>query len=477
MRRLRLTVAKLKNMVTGCTAVVLNRCKTCQLERGHLPPFFPASQGPFISLSNLGSVDLVVSCLGQHWTNDLPGAMIQISISLVFIYLVCVQVGSILMVCPREGVGMVTYPQNIEGADCDIVMAFKCHRALRALGDMVHSLTGSTHLFHPRQKVGVYNEVLCRLKELNATEAVVPGFEDDLWAHFYRLPTRYALDMNVERAQDILMHKRLLDMARTATGPAVEVRLVQIRSTAASRSSKSFYSHSQSKVCPQDSCIPGTRHDSSILPRPSARQLMWNFLLVIANYKPMQTRMNFIWRIDAGSLRYEKLISSGPFSDLFKGTFCNQDVAIKVLKHDKLDENIQKEFAQEVYILRLLIWNRLSINVFLKEVICQREEIHQRLFRYSYMAGGQFDHVIWVVMYTPARPDITFCTAGGLTMLTGWDTCMEPCRHKQDIAAGIHGELVHGRSRILQWAYMVSLYMAEHIRELVVNVSGPVLDF
>ncbi|KAL2336699.1 hypothetical protein Fmac_011145 [Flemingia macrophylla] len=78
-----------------------------------------------------------------------------------------------------------------------------------------------------RQKVRVYNEVLCRLKELNATEAVVPGFEDDLWAHFYRLPTRYALDMNVERAQDILMHKRLLDMARTATGPAVEVRLVQ----------------------------------------------------------------------------------------------------------------------------------------------------------------------------------------------------------------------------------------------------------
>ncbi|KAL2340611.1 hypothetical protein Fmac_008551 [Flemingia macrophylla] len=27
----------------------------CQLEIGHLPPFFPASQGPFISLSNFGS--------------------------------------------------------------------------------------------------------------------------------------------------------------------------------------------------------------------------------------------------------------------------------------------------------------------------------------------------------------------------------------------------------------------------------------
>lgn len=126
-----------------------------------------------------------------------------------------------------------------------------------------------------RQKVGVYNEVLCRLKELNVPEAVVPGFEDDLWAHFYRLPARhtessflvlftvwlfircfsvagdhfrnlslellwieliccrvrYALDMNVERAEEVLMHKRLLDIAggpTTAIGPAIEVRLVQV---------------------------------------------------------------------------------------------------------------------------------------------------------------------------------------------------------------------------------------------------------
>jgi len=37
--------------------------------------------------------------------------------------------------------------------------------------------------------------------------------------------------MNVERAQYVLMHKRLLHIARTpaaSTGPAVEVRLVQV---------------------------------------------------------------------------------------------------------------------------------------------------------------------------------------------------------------------------------------------------------
>ncbi|XP_029127866.1 serine/threonine-protein kinase STY46 isoform X2 [Cajanus cajan] len=309
-----------------------------------------------------------------------------------------------------------------------------------------------------KHKVGVYNEVLCRLKELNVAEAVVPGFEDELWAHFYRLPTRYALDMNVERAQDVLMHKRLLDIARaptTATGPAVQVRLVQIGSTAADRSSKSFLSHSQSKVCPEDSGIPG---NMSFHPLPAfgssanveltlgKRQLQVrdrdNYLNFYAHYagpmheitistndkpkllcqltsllsetgldiqeahafstidgysldvfvvggwvvegteklkhelvkkiqklqdiwkqlqlkengslitaKQEQTRMNFIWRIGAGCLRYEKIIASGPFSDLYKGTFCNQDVAIKVLKHENFNENIQREFAQEVYIL------------------------------------------------------------------------------------------------------------------------------
>lgn len=41
------------------------------------------------------------------------------------------------------------------------------------------------------QKVEVYSEVLSRLKELNVPEAVLPGFEDDLWTHFHRLPARY----------------------------------------------------------------------------------------------------------------------------------------------------------------------------------------------------------------------------------------------------------------------------------------------
>lgn len=40
---------------------------------------------------------------------------------------------------------------------------------------------------------------------------------------------RYALDVNVEMAEDVLLHKRLLHMAKNpATRPAIEVRLGQV---------------------------------------------------------------------------------------------------------------------------------------------------------------------------------------------------------------------------------------------------------
>ncbi|CAK9153933.1 unnamed protein product [Ilex paraguariensis] len=80
-----------------------------------------------------------------------------------------------------------------------------------------------------RKKLEVYNEVLSRLKDSNNQEAEEPGFNDELWTHFNRLPYRYALDVNVERAEDVLTHKRLLHLAHDpANRPAFEVRLVQV---------------------------------------------------------------------------------------------------------------------------------------------------------------------------------------------------------------------------------------------------------
>lgn len=42
-----------------------------------------------------------------------------------------------------------------------------------------------------RQKLEVYNEVLRRLRDSDNEEAFQTGFDDQLWSHFNRLPTRY----------------------------------------------------------------------------------------------------------------------------------------------------------------------------------------------------------------------------------------------------------------------------------------------
>ncbi|GAA0155769.1 hypothetical protein LIER_38149 [Lithospermum erythrorhizon] len=44
---------------------------------------------------------------------------------------------------------------------------------------------------HHRQRLQIFNQVLNRLNQLNPDEVKLPGFEDQLWLHFNRLPARY----------------------------------------------------------------------------------------------------------------------------------------------------------------------------------------------------------------------------------------------------------------------------------------------
>lgn len=118
------------------------------------------------------------------------------------------------------------------------------------------------HQQQQRHKLEVYTEVLRRLHDAGIPEEQSPGFEDELWSHFNRLPARYgrpsdataprecavvrapfsglipiwclgcsyAMDVNVERAEDVLTHKRLLEQAKDpAQRPAFAVRAVQVR--------------------------------------------------------------------------------------------------------------------------------------------------------------------------------------------------------------------------------------------------------
>ncbi|XP_009776329.1 serine/threonine-protein kinase STY46-like isoform X2 [Nicotiana tabacum] len=302
-----------------------------------------------------------------------------------------------------------------------------------------------------REKVEVFQEVLRRLRESNDEEANQPDFEDELWAHFTKLPLRYALDVNIERAQDVVMHKNLLQMAHYQnTRPAVEVRLVQIHRISDGNPGDSVHSNFSKKGGAQ-----GTDHHGSMHPPPAfgltpstelaleANKLYvqdgnsavsGNSLLFRSSYeitistldKPkLLTRLtsliseiglniqeahafstkdgysldvfvvdgwgneetdqlrsallkeisnmeelvkagiNFTtnqvditsngseaWEIDAALLKYEYKIATGSTGDLYKGSFQSQEVAIKVLKAECLNEVVQKDFVQEVYILR-----------------------------------------------------------------------------------------------------------------------------
>ncbi|XVF45589.1 hypothetical protein PTKIN_Ptkin02bG0218300 [Pterospermum kingtungense] len=320
-----------------------------------------------------------------------------------------------------------------------------------------------------RQKLHVYNEMLRRLRDSDKEEANRPGFEDELWTHFKRLPTRYALDVNVERAEDVLMHKRLLHLAHDPSNrPAMEVRLVQVQSISDGSLADSTFSNPPCEESAQSSLKHSSRqsihpppafgsspnlealaleankshdqdgdssvHANSHFSRPMHEitfstedkpkllsQLTallgeiglniqeahafstvdgysldvfvvegWPYeeteQLKVAlerevlkvekqswlkqhsfsptrdsedtgtdgdqNYVTIPNDGTDVWEIDPRHLKFENKVASGSYGDLYKGTYCSQEVAIKVLKPERINTDMQKEFAQEVFIMR-----------------------------------------------------------------------------------------------------------------------------
>lgn len=77
-----------------------------------------------------------------------------------------------------------------------------------------NSLDGAMAAPRPvrRSKQQVAEAFLARLAERGDLE-LTPAFVQAVCQHFERLPTRYALDVNIE-SLDVLSHKRLLEEAR-----------------------------------------------------------------------------------------------------------------------------------------------------------------------------------------------------------------------------------------------------------------------
>ncbi|XP_064949688.1 serine/threonine-protein kinase STY46 isoform X6 [Musa acuminata AAA Group] len=331
----------------------------------------------------------------------------------------------------------------------------------------VDSSQAHTRQQQQRHKLDVYNEVLCRLREDGRPEVQSPTFEDGLWNHFNRLPARYALDVNVERAEDVLTHKKLLELAKEpANRPVFAVRLVQVSPVpdgsqadfsdsnapgiGDSQSASTYFRQSvhpppafgsspnlealaleasRQQVQDEDNFAsappyPRPMHEItfSTHDKPKLLSLLTSLLAELGlniqeahafstndgysldvfvvdgwpceetdrlkdllqkeihkmgrqawskshssspQIKNAQSGENFlpdhvqiptdgtdVWEINFQLLKFGNKVASGSYGDLYRGTYCSQDVAIKVLKPERVNVDMQREFAQEVFIMR-----------------------------------------------------------------------------------------------------------------------------
>ncbi|KAH7430529.1 hypothetical protein KP509_08G002700 [Ceratopteris richardii] len=281
----------------------------------------------------------------------------------------------------------------------------------------------------------ICRDVLKKLREANCEAVHVIGFEDVLMAHFTRLPTRYALDVNIERAEDVLLHQRLLQQAEIPDNrPVFHVRAMRVFPSESAEEDKElsvshygtenndFVVDSRSKgdsphLQDHSACAPAFRtldsaiigdmpdsmdnesltsrskrashpvyeitfstvdktkllsQDTEDLRRTIGEAISkigkeawvksssstspikhlyrgWESLAAIPS--PL-SEIGDDWELDGKVLRLEQKVGSGSYSDLYKGTYCGQVVAIKLLKHDNLTCEIEREFHQEVFIMR-----------------------------------------------------------------------------------------------------------------------------
>ncbi|CAL9104294.1 unnamed protein product [Musa textilis] len=349
--------------------------------------------------------------------------------------------------------------------------------ATESCGSRAASDSSHTHnRQQQRHKMDVYNEVLRRLRDAGRPEVQSPSFEDGLWNHFNRLPARYALDVNVERAEDVLMHKELLELAQEPDNrPVFSVRLVQVtpvldgnqadssdsnapemgdaQSTStyirqsvhpppafgsspnlealaleASRQQGhdgdgganapqflrpmheiAFSTHDKPKLLSlltsllaelglniQEAhafstndgysldvfVVDGWPYEETERLRDSLQKELqkigrqawskshpWSPQLenaqtgegtlpdqtgegALPDHVPIPTDGTDVWEIDFRLLKFGSKVASGSYGDLYRGTYCSQDVAIKILKPERVNVDMQREFAQEVFIMR-----------------------------------------------------------------------------------------------------------------------------
>ncbi|KAG6767100.1 hypothetical protein POTOM_028279 [Populus tomentosa] len=251
--------------------------------------------------------------------------------------------------------------------------------------------------------------------------------------HFNRLPARYALDVNVERAEDVHMHKRLLQLAEDPARLIIVVNAtyhlhsliggffvlqvypalngnsyasVHLDPAMKEDAQSSYFSNKQGMHPPStfgsspnleafQACRyhvddgDGAANSMPCLSQVEIQYLWTNphtgndkmpkkevcntpqeqcfpkqpFVSVVCkqNKTGVESLLDCVeipsdgtnvWEMDTSQLKVENKVASGSYGDLYRGMCCSQEVAIKVLKPERVRGEMLREFYHEVYIMR-----------------------------------------------------------------------------------------------------------------------------
>ncbi|CAI5472951.1 unnamed protein product, partial [Closterium sp. Yama58-4] len=245
-----------------------------------------------------------------------------------------------------------------------------------------------------RVKQEVCDEVIRKLREARHPSAQASGFDADLLAHFNRLPTRYALDVNTERAEDVLTHKRLLEEAARLHGlPVFFVRAVRMAAAGEAGQHASMETDDHHPALPPHGALAppafgsspnleepvagggqggagamdADRHNSLSAPYYNVpmhevtfstfdRPKLLSQLSAVLADAGLNIREAHVFSTCDGLSLDVFVVDGWPTEDVvdLHAALVRvlQDVAIKILKPERLNDSLQQEFAQEVYIMR-----------------------------------------------------------------------------------------------------------------------------
>ncbi|KAG2633801.1 hypothetical protein PVAP13_2NG294900 [Panicum virgatum] len=262
----------------------------------------------------------------------------------------------------------------------------------------------------------ICSEVYQRLVQKGFEEALAPEFREQLEAHFARLPMSYQINLDIDKAEDILIHKKVLAEAKDSDKrPAFAVRFLRLEDkdvdeindsnesqeraateVALSTRAEILYAHiheiilstikspsnlRQLSILLLDigliikeahvfSTLDGyslyifivdglqdvqglqTALGELILRNKNIERGSWSGS-TSAKLRPFQED-DCVSDTDKSFVKIVKKVASESCGNMFHGTYFGKDVAINVLNSKNLNQKVWNEFEQEFYKLREL---------------------------------------------------------------------------------------------------------------------------